>query len=82
MVLAATFLIWQGKACAQHASAQNNEMSWWYDKPASKYWEGLPIATGRFAAMILGKTSEEQIVLNEETIWSGGPYNPNNPDGP
>lgn len=59
-----------------------NEMSWWYDKPASKYWEGMPIATGRFAAMVLGKTSEEQIVLNEETLWSGGPNNPNNPDGP
>jgi alpha-L-fucosidase 2 len=67
---------------AQSTKAPANEMSWWYDKPASKYWEGMPIATGRFAAMILGKTGEEQIVLNEETLWSGGPNNPNNPDGP
>jgi alpha-L-fucosidase 2 len=67
---------------SQPAPAPANEMSWWYDKPASKYWEGMPIATGRFAAMVLGKTSEEQIVLNEETLWSGGPNNPNNPDGP
>ncbi|MBK5272566.1 MAG: glycoside hydrolase family 95 protein, partial [Bacteroidia bacterium] len=58
-----------------------NEMCWWYEKPASKYWEGLPIATGRFAAMIGGKIAQEDIVFNDETLWSGGPYNPNNPKG-
>ena len=57
-------------------------MCWWYDKPATKYWEGLPIATGRFAAMIGGKISQEDIVFNDETLWAGGPYNPNNPAGP
>lgn len=57
-------------------------MCWWYEKPATKYWEGLPIATGRFAAMIGGKIAQEDIVFNDETLWSGGPYNPNNPNGP
>ncbi len=55
--------------------APANKMSWWYDKPASKYQEVMPIATGRLAALVLGKASEEQIVLNEETLWSGGPNN-------
>jgi alpha-L-fucosidase 2 len=59
-----------------------DEMSWWYNVPATKYWEGLPIGTGRFAAMILGKTLEEVIPFNDETLWTGGPYNPNNPNGP
>ncbi len=59
-----------------------DEMSWWYNKPATKYWEGLPIGTGRFAGMVLGKTSAEVIAFNDETLWTGGPYNPNNPDGP
>ncbi|MFD0750216.1 glycoside hydrolase N-terminal domain-containing protein [Mucilaginibacter calamicampi] len=59
-----------------------NEMCWWYDKPATKYWEGLPIATGRFAAMVGGKIANEDIVFNDETLWTGGPYNPNNPNGP
>lgn len=59
-----------------------DEMSWWYDKPATKYWEGLPIGTGRFAAMVLGKISDEVIPFNDETLWTGGPYNPNNPNGP
>ena len=53
-------------------------MCWWYEKPATKYWEGLPVATGRFAAMIGGKTAQEDIVFNDETLWSGGPYDPNN----
>ena len=59
-----------------------DEMSWWYDKPATKYWEGLPIGTGRFAGMVPGKTLDEVIPFNDETLWTGGPYNPNNPDGP
>jgi len=59
-----------------------DEMCWWYNKPATKYWEGLPIGTGRFAGMVLGKTSDEVIPFNDETLWTGGPYDPNNPDGP
>lgn len=46
-----------------------------------KYWEGLPIGTGRFAAMIGGNIKYEKIFFNDETLWSGGPYNPNYPDG-
>ena len=61
---------------------QQDEMSWWYNIPAAKYWEGLPIGTGRFAAMIGGRISNEIIPFNDETLWTGGPYNPNNPDGP
>ncbi|MBK5261513.1 MAG: glycoside hydrolase family 95 protein [Peptostreptococcaceae bacterium] len=61
---------------------EQDEMSWWYNVPATKFWEGLPIGTGRFAAMILGKTSDEVIPFNDETLWTGGPYNPNNPKGP
>jgi len=81
------FLIGVVVACAmlsyaQHGRLNGNEMCWWYDKPATKYWEGLPVATGRFAAMIGGKTGEEDIVFNDETLWSGGPYDPNNLDGP
>ncbi|HWK99602.1 MAG TPA: glycoside hydrolase family 95 protein, partial [Parapedobacter sp.] len=57
-------------------------MVWWYDKPATKYWEGLPIGTGRFGAMIPGSVDHEIIAFNDETLWTGGPYNPNNTEGP
>ena len=56
---------------------KNTEMCWWYEKPAEKYWEGLPVGTGCFAAMIEGKVNQEKIFFNDETLWSGGPYNPN-----
>ncbi|KAA6328181.1 hypothetical protein EZS27_022901, partial [termite gut metagenome] len=57
-------------------------MKWRYDAPATKFWEGLPIGTGRFGAMIPGSIDQEVIVFNDETLWAGGPYNPNNPKGP
>ncbi|MDR0725588.1 MAG: glycoside hydrolase N-terminal domain-containing protein, partial [Prevotellaceae bacterium] len=57
-------------------------MNWHYDVPATKYWESLPIGTGRFGAMIPGSIDHEVIAFNDETLWTGGPYNPNNQDGP
>jgi alpha-L-fucosidase 2 len=57
-------------------------MKWHYDVPATKYWEGLPIGTGRFVAMIPGAVGDEVIAFNDETLWTGGPYNPNNPNSP
>ena len=70
--------------CQKNRTQEVNqeEMSWWYNTPATKYWEGLPIGTGRFAAMVGGKISDEVIPFNDETLWTGGPYNPNNPNGP
>jgi alpha-L-fucosidase 2 len=46
----------------------------WYDKPAQKWEEALPVGNGRLGAMVFGKNREERIQLNEETYWSGGPY--------
>lgn len=46
----------------------------WYDAPAQKWDEALPVGTGRLGAMVFGKNGEERIQLNEETYWSGGPY--------
>lgn len=57
-------------------------MAWWYDAPPAKYWEGLPVGTGRFAAMIHGTPAHELITFNDETLWSGSPYNPNDPEAP
>ena len=46
----------------------------WYNTPAKKWDEALPVGNGRLGAMVFGKNSEERIQLNEETYWSGGPY--------
>ena len=44
-----------------------------YDKPASKWVEALPVGNGRIGAMIFGGVEEELLQLNESTLWSGGP---------
>src|SRR5690606_16283507 len=42
--------------------------------------EGLPVGNGRLGALVMGRTAEERITLNEDTLWAGGPYDPSNPD--
>lgn len=46
----------------------------WYEHPADKWENAFPVGNGRLGAMVFGKTDEERIQLNEETYWSGGPY--------
>ena len=49
----------------------------WYDRPASCWLEALPLGNSRMGAMVFGGTDTEEIQLNEETFWSGGPHNNN-----
>lgn len=51
----------------------------WYDKPAGSWNEALPIGNGRMGAMLFGRTVQERIQLNEDSVWSGGPMDRNNP---
>ncbi|MEA1886864.1 MAG: glycoside hydrolase family 95 protein [Bacteroidota bacterium] len=46
----------------------------WYEQPANKWEEALPVGNGRLGAMIFGRYNEERIQINEETYWTGGPY--------
>jgi len=50
-----------------------------YHTPAKQWTEALPIGNGRLGAMIFGGVESELIQLNEDTLWSGGPSNWNNP---
>ncbi|MEO7933715.1 MAG: glycoside hydrolase family 95 protein [Chthoniobacterales bacterium] len=60
----------------------NPSTALWYDKPASQWIEALPLGNGRFGAMVFGDPVKERIVLNDITVWSGGPQpKANNPDG-
>lgn len=53
----------------------------WYDAPAKKWEDALPVGNGRLGAMVFGANKEERIQLNEETYWSGGPYSTVVPGG-
>ncbi|MGW5350253.1 glycoside hydrolase family 95 protein [Streptomyces sp. NPDC004031] len=45
----------------------------WYDRPAARWVDGLPVGNGRLGAMIWGPPHEQRLSLNEDTFWSGPP---------
>jgi alpha-L-fucosidase 2 len=49
-----------------------------YRQPAREWVEALPIGNGRLGGMVFGGVPVERIQLNEDTFWSGGPYDPIN----
>ncbi|MGN1412223.1 MAG: glycosyl hydrolase family 95 catalytic domain-containing protein [Oscillospiraceae bacterium] len=52
----------------------------WYEKPAENFDEALPVGNGRIGGMVYGNPSYETIHLNEDSVWSGGKRNRNNPN--
>jgi alpha-L-fucosidase 2 len=62
------------------AAPDADAMVLWYRQPASRWVEALPIGSGRLGAMVFGGAESERLALNEDTLWGGGPYAPNNPD--
>ena len=58
---------------------RSNSELLWYDQPASAWLEALPLGNSNLGAMVFGGVAEEEIQLNEETFWSGGPHNNNSP---
>jgi alpha-L-fucosidase 2 len=52
----------------------------WYGRPAGAWSEALPVGNGKLAAMVFGGVREERIQINEETLWSGGPRDADNPE--
>jgi alpha-L-fucosidase 2 len=50
----------------------------WYDKPAQVWEETLPLGNGRLGMMPDGGVTNENIVLNDITLWSGAPQDANN----
>ena len=57
--------------------AADNDNRLWYQAPATHWLEALPLGNSRMGAMVFGGTDVEEIQLNEETFWSGGPHNNN-----
>lgn len=52
----------------------------WYDKPAARWLEALPVGNGRLGAMVFGETNRERLQLNEDSLWDGHTQDPTNPD--
>ena len=58
-------------------SAQDLKL--WYNTPAKIWEEALPLGNSRLGVMVYGIPEKEELQLNEETIWGGGPYRNDNP---
>ena len=80
LLLLTTGILLSGKAQSNDLPSKIDQKDFdpailmWYDAPATKWEEALPVGNGRLGAMVFGKYGEERIQLNEETYWSGGPY--------
>lgn len=80
VILAATLAICCGlaaSAASGHAQdATSSRLVLRFDDPAPSWDHALPVGNGRLGAMVFGGAARERIQLNEETLWSGGPYDP------
>ncbi|NDV81601.1 glycoside hydrolase N-terminal domain-containing protein [Bacteroides sp. 51] len=64
-------------------SAQNNsKTAFWYSEAAVDWKSAIPIGNGRIGGMVFGDIFEEQIIINENSIWCGPPTPPNDSKGP
>ena len=64
-------------ACAQPVKVAGDQERLWYDAPAGRWLEALPLGNGQMAAMVFGGIADETIQLNESTFWSGSPHDNN-----
>lgn len=53
------------------------DLKLWYSAPARNWWEALPVGNSHLGGMVFGGINHEEIQLNEETFWAGGPYSNN-----
>ena len=60
-------------------STHTQNLKLWYQQPAKTWVEALPVGNSSMGAMVYGGTSREELQLNEETLWGGGPYRNDNP---
>ena len=66
--------------CMLSAGPASRTLKLWYDEPASRWEEALPLGNGRLGVMVYGGSGREELQLNEETIWAGGPHNNVSPE--
>ena len=58
----------------------DSQTTLWYRSPATDFDHALPVGNGRIGGMLFGDPEHEVIKLNEDSVWSGGRRERNNPD--
>lgn len=74
-ILASFFLFSEATSCLGQEM-----LRLWYNHPAKNWLESVPLGNGRLGAMPDGGVFNENIVLNDITLWSGSPQDANRPD--
>ena len=69
--LASNVLWYQEPVPIYHAENRNN--------PSPEWTRALPVGNGRLGGMVFGGVPIERIQLNEESVWSGGVDEADNP---
>ena len=72
-----TLLTLVGLCCSLSAQDSDNTHRLWDDKPAKIWLEAYPIGNGFLGGMVFGGPATDEIQLNEDSFWSGGPHNNN-----
>ena len=60
---------------------QQAPMKLWYTQPAKHFEESLPLGNGRLGALVYGHPADDALVLNDITLWSGTPIDPDEDKG-
>jgi alpha-L-fucosidase 2 len=80
VIFAATSLSAFTGTLTGEAPPPSEPLSLWYRQPGTAWTSALPVGNGKQGAMMFGGIDSEAICLNEDTLWAGGPYNPDNPN--
>ena len=62
-----------------YGSCRNNnkpEYTVWFDKPAAYFEEAFPLGNGFTGMMVKGGAPSEDLILNESSLWTGEPVDP------
>jgi alpha-L-fucosidase 2 len=70
-----------GVALVGKAESPGKPLTLWYRHPARRWTEAMVIGNGRLGGMVWGGVKKERIDLNEDTLWSGEPYDNINTNG-
>lgn len=65
--------------CCSGLLSQAADLKLRYKRPARTWVEALPLGNSNVGVMVYGGTAVEQLQLNEETFWGGGPHRNDNP---
>ncbi len=68
-----------GQASSREDGPLRPDTTMWMQRPATLWQDAFPVGNGRLGAMVFGGAKSERIALNDDTLYSGGPRDWNNP---